>query len=330
MIKFILKKKILHHEEIKLLKKRDSRNQLQGFRHLVQVVTGYTSANKNFFVLSFKLSLFVFSKDFNKVSNLSFGSLASNKSLLYLFTFFSFLKLSWESRSQFLLSDSPKFSIELMSFSIFFDVFNFISFNFPPVSLNPPVKNYNKKKNYKPPRCWIKKKKNFIERTTPEMVESSLFMLPDFWVVSVSEVHSEFKDILLSSILSLLSVDLFFCFSLRMCDCRLAYLCEGFLSNCTVLLARFCWVVWYSVLPLFWIKIHLLNFMIVRILQKQVVKKNKSILKSFTYLYLNLEPIRKKFCLAFGPFTGAFKRKNAWCSTAHFHKCLQAFSLCNL
>ena len=44
-------------------------------------------------------------------------------------------------------------------------------------------------------------------------------------------------------------------------------------------------------------------------------------------LYLNLEPIRKKFWRAEGPLTGALNRKKLWCSTAHFHKCLVAFSL---
>lgn len=51
---------------------------------------------------------------------------------------------------------------------------------------------------------------------------------------------------------------------------------------------------------------------------------------TYTHLYRNLEPMRKKFCLADGPFTGARRRKKAWCSTAHFHRCLHAFSLCNL
>ena len=46
------------------------------------------------------------------------------------------------------------------------------------------------------------------------------------------------------------------------------------------------------------------------------------------YLYLNREPILKKFCLALLPLTGPFSRKKAWCSMAHFHRCLAAFSLC--
>lgn len=32
---------------------------------------------------------------------------------------------------------------------------------------------------------------------------------------------------------------------------------------------------------------------------------------NFTYLYLNREPIRKKFCLAEGPLTGPLSLKNA-------------------
>ena len=48
-----------------------------------------------------------------------------------------------------------------------------------------------------------------------------------------------------------------------------------------------------------------------------------------TNLYLNLDPILKKFCLAFLSLTGFLSRKKAWCSTAHFHRCLQAFSLGN-
>ena len=48
------------------------------------------------------------------------------------------------------------------------------------------------------------------------------------------------------------------------------------------------------------------------------------------YLYLNLEPILKKFCLPVWPLTGPLSLKKAWCSTAHFHKCLHAFSLVNL
>ena len=45
-------------------------------------------------------------------------------------------------------------------------------------------------------------------------------------------------------------------------------------------------------------------------------------------LYLNRDPILKKFCLALLPLTGPFSRKKAWCSMAHFHRCLAAFSLC--
>ena len=85
-----------------------------------------------------------------------------------------------------------------------------------------------------------------------------------------------------------------FCLSLSTCDCLLANLWLGLLSNCTVLLALLVCVVWNSVFP----------------------------------EYLNLDPILKKFCRAEGPFTGALNLKNAWCSMAHFHKCLQAFSLC--
>ena len=46
-----------------------------------------------------------------------------------------------------------------------------------------------------------------------------------------------------------------------------------------------------------------------------------------TNLYLNLDPIRMKFCLDPLSFTGPFSRKNEWCSMAHFHRCLQARSL---
>lgn len=48
------------------------------------------------------------------------------------------------------------------------------------------------------------------------------------------------------------------------------------------------------------------------------------------YLYLNLEPILKKFCLPEGALVEALSLKKEWCSTAHFHKCLHAFSLSNL
>lgn len=93
------------------------------------------------FVLSLKLSLFVFSNDFNNVSNLSLGSLESNKSLLYLeLIFFSFLQLSGESISLF-PKDSPKFSIEEISFSELPTIFDFPSLSFVPTSLlNPPVR----------------------------------------------------------------------------------------------------------------------------------------------------------------------------------------------
>ena len=45
--------------------------------------------------------------------------------------------------------------------------------------------------------------------------------------------------------------------------------------------------------------------------------------------YLNLDPILKKFCLAFGPLVVALSLKKVWCSTAHFHRCLHAFSFRN-
>lgn len=85
-------------------------------------------------------------------------------------------------------------------------------------------------------------------------------------------------------------------FSLKTWLCLRPYLWLGLRSSCTVLLALFWCVLWYSVRP----------------------------------EYLNLDPILKKFCLALGPFTGACNRKKPWCSTAHFHRCLHAFSLCNL
>ena len=99
----------------------------------------------------------------------------------------------------------------------------------------------------------------------------------------------------------------------------LSHLWLGLLSKDTVLLAGLATVCWNSVLPL-----------------------NR-----------NRDPIRKKFCLAFGPLTGALSLKiikflggmchqqqqkhlktlskesylkNEWCSTEHFHRCLQAFS----
>ena len=40
--------------------------------------------------------------------------------------------------------------------------------------------------------------------------------------------------------------------------------------------------------------------------------------------------MRKKFWRVLWALTGPFRRKKAWCSTAHFHKCFAAFSLCSL
>lgn len=78
-----------------------------------------------------------------------------------------------------------------------------------------------------------------------------------------------------ASVFSLISS--FFFFSLTTWDCLLAYLVLGLLSKDIVLLALVlpATAFWNSVLP----------------------------------LYLNLDPIRKKFCLALGPFTGARRRK---------------------
>lgn len=52
--------------------------------------------------------------------------------------------------------------------------------------------------------------------------------------------------------------------------------------------------------------------------------------KSKPCLYLKRDPIRKKFCRAFGALEAAFSRKNEWCSTAHFQRCFAAFSLWSL
>ena len=50
----------------------------------------------------------------------------------------------------------------------------------------------------------------------------------------------------------------------------------------------------------------------------------------YIYLYRNLDPSLKKPWRLLSSFPGDRSRKNVWCSTAHFHKCLQLRSFGSL
>lgn len=54
-------------------------------------------------------------------------------------------------------------------------------------------------------------------------------------------------------------------------------------------------------------------------------KRENVAISQHTDLYLKREPMRINPERAELFWTGPLRRKKAWCSTAHFHKCLQAF-----